>query len=132
MPLNILYDKSAEITSDLPAATVAGLTALAYAYANAIKEALIQGYTSGEFVTGAAANSVTVSDTFAGDSGEPAISVGTDLMYPLYWELGFYSIFSRKFEHVEIWGPLRDQMAPELAEIFNETVLAYVNDAASA
>ena len=40
------------------------------------------------------------------------VLIGTsidDPPYPVYWELGFLSIFSNKWERVEVWGPaLRD------------------------
>jgi hypothetical protein len=34
-----------------------------------------------------------------------AVRVGTKLRQPLYWELGHYNLFTRKYERREIWKP---------------------------
>lgn len=125
----ITVDNTADILDRLPDATDAGLLAMATAYADAIREALLNGYTSGEFVTGAAADSVVVTDAHDA-SGDRAISVGTDLMYPMYWEVGHFNIFTRQYERVEIWGPVRDQMGAELADILASTILSQLNQSA--
>lgn len=122
----IKVDNTADILDRLPAATDVGLLAMATAYAEAIREALAQGYTTGAFVTGAAADSVVVTAVHDA-SGDRAISVGTDLLYPLAWEVGHMNLYTRHYERVEIWGPLRDQMGPELADILASTILSQLN-----
>lgn len=83
-----------------------GLVAAATVIQNAVKRGLRGGYTSGDFVTGTNVNHVLRSEPeFRGGIGE--IRVGTDLnpCYPLFWEIGHYNIFTRKFERKEVWGP---------------------------
>lgn len=81
-----------------------GLVAAAYVLVNSVKRALKGGYTSGAFVTGNVINSVTRSAPMRGGMGW-SISVGTDLDYALFWEIGHHNLFTRRFERVEKWRP---------------------------
>jgi hypothetical protein len=101
----------AAFRSNLPAfiramddAAPKGLLAGAYVVANQVKRNLRGGYTSGDFVTGASVNHVTIGQVFQEGTGW-VIKVGTDLLYNLFWELGHHNIFTRKFERVEKWRP---------------------------
>src|SRR6478609_2030723 len=90
------------------AATKAALTAAAQVVVNGLKEpkpeGLTGGYTSGDFVTGQLLNSIIVSDTQK-DAKGTFVTVGTDLMYAVYWEFGHVNVFTRKYEREERWGP---------------------------
>jgi hypothetical protein len=92
-------------------ATDAGLRAAAQVIVNAVVRGLAGGYKSGKFVTGLNTASVVSTDPMT-RFGERVILVGTsikDPAYPLFWEVGFFSRWSRKFERKEVWGPaLRD------------------------
>jgi hypothetical protein len=93
-----------QIKERFRAATSAGLLAAAAVVENKVKEDLRGGFTTGMFVTGASVAAVTHSEPEVGPDGA-FVLVGTSLMYNLYWELGFRSIFSRKFERKEVWIP---------------------------
>lgn len=58
---------------------------------NAIRRALRGGYTSGEHVTGAAANSFTRTEPERDAGGVMGVVIGTPLLHPLLWELGWHS-----------------------------------------
>lgn len=103
------------------------LLAQGYLYANAVKQRLRGGCTSGAFVTGAAASSVTVGQPIDGPDGRE-VEVGTPLDYPLYWELGHNNTYTRRYERVEIWGPTLDEMASELAAVFEATLKDEIGD----
>ena len=87
-----------------------------------VRPELQRGYTSGAFTTGNAANSVARGDVERDGDGYsiPVGSTQVNPPYPLYWELGFYSIFSRKHERVEVWVPTmlanRDRYVAAVAE----------------
>ena len=76
---------------------------------NAIRRALRGGYYSslgnhGDWVTGNSLNHVTLSDPVVRpNSGY--ITVGTDLLYNLYWEVGHHNLFTRNYERDERWAP---------------------------
>lgn len=86
-------------------ARAAGLIAAAQVIINAVKRSLAGGYTSGAFVTGNVLSSVTKSDPRPTGDGEYQISIGTNVKYALFWELGHHNIFTRKYERVEVWLP---------------------------
>lgn len=78
-------------------ATDAGLVAAASVYQTEMKDRLGQGfphapaapgYFPGKYVTGHSARSVVVASP-EWDGGNRVIRVGTNLMYNLYWELGW-------------------------------------------
>ena len=93
-----------QVTARHKAATAAGLLAAAAVVETKVKESLAGGYTSGAFVTGNVMNSVNHSEPEIGPNGA-FILVGTDVMYALYWEVGHFNLFTRKFERVEKWMP---------------------------
>jgi hypothetical protein len=124
-PLNVVFDHTDEIAERIPDAIDAGLQAAAYVYRDEVMRALAGGYTTGDFVTGRAMNSVAISEPYDVDD-DRAISVGTDLDYPMFWELGHHNIFTRRFERVEIWAPALDAMSPEMMDVFNGTALSWI------
>lgn len=79
-----------------------GLIAAAYIASNEVKRRLRGGYTSGQFVTGNVINSVTRSEPVKTPNGW-RIVVGTNVPYALYWELGHFNLFMRRFARVEHW-----------------------------
>jgi hypothetical protein len=86
------------------AAREKALIAAAQVAINAVKTGLRGGYTSGDFVTGRAMNSVT-REAPRMINGEMEIRIGTALDYPLFWELGHHNLFTRKYERKEVWVP---------------------------
>lgn len=98
------------------------LIVAAQLYVNEMKRRLAGGYTSGDFVTGATVNHVTRTAPRVEPGGEVSIGVGTNLPYNLYWELGFHSIFTRRFERVELWVPTFRALAPQMAQLYSRLV----------
>lgn len=79
---------SDDVEGQLLKAIDAGLIAAAATYQAEVKERLAPGYTSGDYVTGTSLGEVAV--TAPEDDGEGrAVRVGTNLLYNLYWELGW-------------------------------------------
>jgi hypothetical protein len=76
------------VKSQMQRATEAGLIAAAAVVENKVKEGLAGGYTTGNFVTGTSVSSVNHSEPEVGPNGA-FILVGTDVMYALFWEVGF-------------------------------------------
>jgi hypothetical protein len=124
---------SAEWTSHLGAflgatdrAIKAGLIAAAETYMAPVKERLQEGYTTGRYTTGNAANSVARGEPEVSGDGA-AIAVGSTQVsppYPLYWEVGFQSAFSGKAERVEIWVPAMVEMRQQLVNVVAEEIRA--------
>ena len=111
-----------------PAQTKA-LTAAAYPVYNEVKRQLRHGSPSslgnwGDFVTGNNSNHVTISPIQYNPDGA-LIKVGTDLLYPLFWELGHHNIFTRHFERDEKWKPAyeatRQQAFDAYARVFKRS-----------
>lgn len=101
-----------------------GLAAAAAIYHGAVRAKLEKGYTTGDFVTGNAASSVQMSPT-SGASRSPngwEVVVGSNEMYTLYWELGHWNLFTRRYERVEHWQRAIDENAPAMAEAFGGRV----------
>jgi hypothetical protein len=98
-----------EFLSRFRQAQAAGLIAGGNVIRNAVRRELRGGYRStlghhGDFVTGNSINHVTISEPrFTADGG--SVTVGTDLLYNLYWELGHHNLFTRHFERDEKWRP---------------------------
>lgn len=85
------------------------LTAGGRVIQNEIRRALRGGYLSslgnkGQFVTGASVAHVTLSEPRV-EGGKWLVSVGTDLDYNLFWEVGHHNIFTRHYERDEKWVP---------------------------
>lgn len=93
-----------EVVSLLHRARSAGLEAAIQPVADAVRAGLKGGFTSGDFDTGESVEHVKTSAVTETTDGA-AIRVGTDLVYNLVWEVGHVSLFSRKFERVEVWMP---------------------------
>jgi hypothetical protein len=91
-------------------ATKAGLVAAAAHYAGAVRQAAARLYDSGHFVTGATAASVQMGVTYDGPAGLRSF-VGTNELVAMYWELGHFNIFTRKYERVEYWRETLGLMA---------------------
>ena len=104
----------------------AGLIAAAETYMAPVKERLQRGYTSGDFTTGNAANSVARGEPeVTSDGAEIAVgSTQVDPPYPLYWEVGFQSVFTGKHERVEVWVPTMVQMRDHLVAVAAQEIRA--------
>lgn len=97
----------------------AGLVAAAAIYAGALKQKLQQGYWSGDFVTGTTAASVQVSAPFRfGEGGAWAVRVGSNSLIALYWELGHFNLYMRRFVRVEFWRYTLEEQQTAMAAAF--------------
>lgn len=122
-------------------ATDAGLIAAASVYQGEMKDRLGQGfphvpaapdYVPGKYVTGHSARSVVVADPeWVGD--DRVIKVGTNLMYNLYWELGWSPAAIREVAHLpegtyrsEVWLPTFLEMREEMRQAFAVAAQAYM------
>ena len=101
----------------------AGLVAAAETYMGPVREALQQGYTSGDYVTGAAANSVQRSTPEVTADGLE-IAIGSNLDYVLFWEVGHQNLFTGKHERVEVWVPKMVEMRDELVKVMASEIKA--------
>lgn len=110
-----------KVQATLYSASDAGLIAAAQVIVNEVKKRLRGGYTSGDFVTGNNINKVTRSDPFTDTDGMRAINIGSsqsDPAYPLFWELGHFNIFLRRFVRVEVWRPALVNMSAQAAQAY--------------
>lgn len=107
-------DNSAKFLRAVKKGKRQGLLAVARTVVRAVKRGLRGGYTSGSFVTGNVINSVTYLDPYEIGDGEYETMVGTNVPYALYWELGHYNIFSRRFERQTIWQDALESSADEI------------------
>lgn len=99
------------------------LEAAAEPYKEWVQRALREGFTTGEYVTGEAADSVYVTPVHDGPDGK-SIGVRTDLDYPLFWEFGFHHAGSGNYYRSPTFGPAIDAAAPEMADAFRAQMLA--------
>jgi hypothetical protein len=122
--------RSTEVRRRFLDATDGGLIAQATVYQNAVKRELAGGFTSGDFVTGNLLNSVTRTDP-RWEGLARAIRVGTNVMYAVFWELGHYNIFSRRYERVEIWFPKMSETAAAQRAAFARVFARIFGDGAA-
>jgi hypothetical protein len=122
-----------------------GLDAAAQVGVNAMRKSLRPGYTSGDFRTGESVRHVTKGLPFT-EGATRAIRYGTDLLYNLFWELGFRQRlwvwrdrktgkwYSRRdsptrFVRVEKWRPAfivnRQRMAAAYNRVFKRTLARF-------
>lgn len=100
-----------------PKAVQAGLGAAAQVYAKEVKEYLKRGYSTGDYATGKAAESVVVSEPFQ-EGGEWCVRVGSNDRVTLYWEMGFVHVGSGRFDRVEHWQFALDESGPAMQTAF--------------
>jgi hypothetical protein len=110
-------------------AAVAGLDDGTAVGADALREALAGGYTSGEYVTGANVNSVIRPDAeLVGGVWVRRITTRlTDPPYPWYWEVGWHSSTGRFFR-VEKWRPTIERVADAMALAFALGAERYIDE----
>lgn len=111
------HSNRAAVEARLLRAVDAGLIAAATLYAGEVTRRLKQGYTSGDFVTGNVASSVTIGTPEWRD-GKRWIAVGTNNEYALYWELGHLNVFIVDWVRKEVWVPTLNELAPQLRAVF--------------
>ena len=95
-----------------------GLVAAALLYQGALRPKLQRGYTSGDFTQGIQAAAVQVGVPERGPDGDWGITVGTNEMISLYWEMGHQNLFTRKYERVEYWRETMDEQGDAMAAAF--------------
>jgi hypothetical protein len=92
------------IRSRMAEASKAGLIAAVHVPMNKTAQDLASGFTSGAFTQGVSKAAVNRSEPFEVPGGF-AILYGTHLLYNLYWTLGHFNLFTRRFERVDKWTP---------------------------
>ena len=120
--------------SALDRAQRAGLVAAAETYMADVKPQLLDGYTSGAYATGNAANSVARTEPErTGDGWEIAVgSTQVNPPYPLYWELGHINIFVLRgggsvmggYVRIPIWEPTMVENLPKYQRVMADEVRA--------
>lgn len=105
---------------DADRAAELGVIAAAYVLVNSVKRALRGGYKSGDFVTGNVINSVTRGTPFREGSGW-SIRVGTNVKYALYWEIGHFNAWTRRYEREERWRPAFMDARREMVAAYSRT-----------
>jgi hypothetical protein len=117
MPVNSNRD---QVEARMRQAEADALIAAAQVYRNAMQESLQGGYTSGRFYSGmqGIAGSVNVSEPVPYPDGT-SVTVGSNVVYGKYWELGHLNLFTGKFERVEKWRPTLEQEAPAIIARFH-------------
>jgi hypothetical protein len=114
-------------------AVQAGLVAAAVLFSGAIKEKLLHGYWSGDFVTGATAASVQISPPFRfGEGGAWAVRVGSNEMITLYWEMGHFNLFMRRYIRVEFWRYTLEEQGAAMGLAFKDAFDRVMAEGASA
>jgi hypothetical protein len=133
-----------DLVAELPNMVVAGLDAGTAVIADAVRDELRGGYTSGEYVTGANVNSVIRPAAFRDTDGALVQRVTTRLTdppYPWYWEMGFFSStitglpdaplassvggrVQGRFIRVEKWRPAAEKSADAASTAFAVEVSA--------
>lgn len=105
-------------------AVALGLVAAGQVYKQTVSSELRLGYTTGKYVTPHIALTVTATEPQR-RGATWFIQVGTNVMYGLYWELGFHLVAwghaTGRFMRREIWVPAlhatRNLQASEFAKI---------------
>jgi hypothetical protein len=97
----------AAVSSRFNEARKAALIAGAELLVGAVKDEHRGGYTSGNFVTRNVINSIVRTDPIAVPGGLQisVTTTQTDPPYPVYWTLGHFNIFTKRFERVDLWTP---------------------------
>jgi hypothetical protein len=93
---------------------------------NEIRRSLRGGYLSslgnkGQFVTGASLAHCTLSPPRL-QGGKWTVSIGTDLKYNLFWEVGHHNLFTRHYERDEKWVPAFRRVRSQAVSTF-QTVM---------
>lgn len=110
-----------ELERRLADAQRGGLIGAAQVGLNAIRRALRGGYTSGEYVTGTSANSFTRTEP-AQENGVWSVRIGTPLLYPLFWELGWHDR-AGGFHRVEKIRPAIEDARGEMVAAYSRIVM---------
>ena len=121
MPLRIRVNKTADLASTLPDAVARGLANAADVYQRRMMTALAGGYTTGAFVGTDDPPAWTTVDVREVPNG---LAVGSDVPYTLYWEMGHFNIFTRRYERVEHWRMELTLGEPEMQAAFSTAVVA--------
>jgi hypothetical protein len=119
MPVN---SNRAAVEARMAQAEEAGLIAAGNVYRNAMMQALIGGYTTGNYAHGfdGVAGSVSVSEVQQDGEGR-FVTVGTNVPYAKHWELGHRNLFmwngsggGPPYVRVEKWRPTMEEKMPEI------------------
>lgn len=81
-------------------------------------------YKGGAFRTGQVRQSIKATAPFW--LGGWMLQVGTKLLFPLYWELGHFNVFTRKYERVRIWTPTYLAQVQAIQAEFGATLKRYM------
>lgn len=100
-----------EVIQRIEIAAQEGIEAAGDIYMSNIQAALAQGYTTGEHVTGEAANSVTI------NVSPHHVSIGSSLDYVFDYEVGFHERGTGHFIREEKWAPIFVDIVDEMKEV---------------
>lgn len=107
----------------------AGLRAAANVYAPAVRSALSQGYTSGDFVgnpDNVSEYPPVVQSVEITNPRRATIRVRSKVPYAAFWELGHHNRYTRKYERVTHWantlGAQIVNMSLAFSEAFQQTL----------
>jgi hypothetical protein len=103
-----------------PRALDAGLVAAAEILRDAVRDDLIDGYTTGKFTSGDAAKKVKTKAPKTGQDGNRYVAVGTDDFKQRIWEFGAFNAFTRQYERVEVYRMAAEKTGPQLAQVFHQ------------
>jgi len=101
-----------------PRAVEAGLRAAAQVYQVDVQERLATGYKGGQYVTGRAERSVSVSEPFK-DGEDSAVRVGSSDFVTYLWEVGFMHV-GGQFERVEHFRHALDESGQAMTDAYQE------------
>jgi hypothetical protein len=99
----------------LRAALPEGITDAGVHYQTELQAELHQGFTTGKFVTGELADSITIVPV--ADDDDFTVTIGTDNPVAVYWELGFHHAGTGQFERVQIWEPVFTREVDQMVAI---------------
>lgn len=105
-----------------------GVDAAANVLEREVKKAHNDYYTSGAFRgTVGVRQSIRRTSPQAEPRGWSA-RVGTNKKVALYWELGHFNIFTRKYERVRLWEPTALQQVKAMRDTFERVVKRYMSN----
>ena len=96
-----------------------GLLSSADTYRDALSAKLANGYTTGHFTTGKAAESVKIRNPRVAQDGMGVDVYTTDFKQRM-WEFGAFNAFTRQYERKEFWRETLEEQGPAMTQAFHK------------
>jgi len=101
------------------------------AVGNTLQREVVKAFGSDYYKGGAFRSTLQVKQSIrrVGPTATPTgweITVGTHLIEALYWELGHFNTFTRKYERVRIWEPTARQQVEPMRATYGRVVARYM------